>query len=63
MKFTGGYTYRFHKINGISVDYVFAGSNGADTLWRVADNTLRTGSDAFRDVVEITEIDRPPRAL
>lgn len=62
MKFTGGYTYRFLKSDGSSDDYVFAGSNGADTLWRLKDKTLRTGSEAFRDTVEITEIARPDRA-
>jgi hypothetical protein len=57
--FVGGYKYRFIKSSGVHFDYVQAGGNGADTLWRDDAGNLQNGSDVLRDVVEIREIWRP----
>lgn len=62
MKFIGGYTYRFIKAGGASEDYVFAGDNGSDTLWRTTDNKFESSCNVFNGVVEIKEIARPDRA-
>lgn len=61
--FTGGYTYRFTYQDGSHKDYVQAGGNGNDTVWRDTNGNLDTGSNIFRNVVAIEEIARPPQAI
>ncbi|MNL94782.1 hypothetical protein D3C81_45740 [compost metagenome] len=65
MQFVGGFKYRFLKADGSHVDAFQAGAtrDGADTVWRLDNDTLQTGSIIFTNVVNVEEIERPPRAI
>lgn len=60
--FTLGYTYRFTRFDGNHADYVLAGMGDGDSKWRDATGALHPSATVFRDVAEIYEIARPPRA-
>ncbi|MEC4722795.1 hypothetical protein RY831_26910 [Noviherbaspirillum sp. CPCC 100848] len=61
--FVGGYTYRFTYQDGSHKDYMQAGGDGNDTLWRDSGGVVHRGAHVFQNVVAIHEVARPPQAI
>ena len=63
MIFAGGYIYRFTRSDGSHRDYTMAGIKNGDTVWRDDTKTEHTGAVVFKEVVQIDEAARPPKAV